>query len=118
MEAIVRKIDELAKRKSWINGEVNNIVSAFGVDRKAVGQGCLRLEDVYCVKRGRRYGPYGPYYYLYVHRPDKLQKTYVGKRADQLKVRKDAVGLLKDLEREYKRILKLERKLTKTLGLF
>lgn len=118
MEVIIRKIDELAKRKSWINGEVSNIVSAFGVDREAVGQGCLRLEDVYCVKHGRKYGPYGPYYYLYVHRTGNLQKTYVGKRADRLKVRKDAVGLLRDLEREYKCILKLERKLMKTLGLF
>ena len=118
MEVIIRKIDELAKRKSWINGEVSNIVSAFGVDREAGGHGCLRLEVVYCVKRGRKYGPYGPYYYLYVHRSGKLQKTYVGKRADQLKVRKDAVGLLKDREREYKRILELERRLTKTLGLF
>jgi hypothetical protein len=117
MEVLVRKIDELAKRKSWINGEVSNIVSAFGVSGEGIGQGCLRLEDVYCVKRGRKYGPYGPYYYLYVHQTGRLQKAYVGKRADQLKVRKDAIGLLRDLEREYKRILKLERKLMKTMGL-
>jgi hypothetical protein len=117
MEVLVRKIDELAKRKSWINAEVSSIVSAFGVGREDVGQGCLRLEDVYCVKQGRKYGPYGPYYYLYVHLSGKLQKTYVGKRADQLKVRKDAVELLRDLEREYKRILELERKLMKAVGL-
>ncbi len=117
MEVVLAKIAELAKRKGWVSSEVTDIVSAFGIDREAIGQGCLRLEDVYCVKQGRKYGPYGPYYYLYVHRTGKLQKTYVGKRADQLKVRKDAVGLLRNLEREYKRILKLERKLMKALGL-
>jgi len=43
----------------------------------------LRLELVYCTKNGRRYGPYGPYWYRYWwdRKEKKTRCAYVGKAA-------------------------------------
>jgi hypothetical protein len=117
MQDLMEKVEELSKRKKWLDDEISSIASAFGPDTPGYTGGCLRLEDVYCVKNSRKYGPYGPYYYLYFHRPDGMEKRYIGKRADRLKVRHEVLVRLKELEAERARILKLERKLKSILGL-
>jgi hypothetical protein len=104
----------LELRKKEVTEEMDRIIRVFnlnGSGSKAVG--CLRLEETYCTKWGRKYGPYGPYYYLYFHHTERLEKRYLGKSADKFRVRLDAIGKLKQLEAEYKRILKLERELLK-----
>jgi len=113
----MRRIQELASHKKRISEELSGmaIASDFGQGKGSVG--CLRLEDVYCVKEGKRYGPFGPYYYIYFHTAGKLEKRYVGKQADQLNVRLETLGRFRELEAEYRNILKLERRLTRALGL-
>jgi hypothetical protein len=114
---LLRRIQELALRKKQISEEMNRIGSVSGVGGGGMGVGCLRLEDVYCVKGGKRYGPFGPYYYIYLHRTGKLEKRYVGKRADRLNVRFESMSRFRELEGEYRDILKLERRLMRGLGL-
>ncbi|WXG45740.1 MAG: hypothetical protein WED05_03475 [Candidatus Atabeyarchaeum deiterrae] len=118
MMGLTERVELLFGRKKRIANEMAGLASAFGIDQgKLETGGCLRLEDVYCVKRGKRYGPYGPYYYLYFHRTEKMEKRYVGKRADRLKVRQEVNGKLRELEAEYKKILSVERRLAKALGM-
>ena len=117
MDEVVEKVQEILRRKQQVDEEMDSIFLAFGSMDSGYGGGCLRLEDVYCVKNGRRYGPYGPYYYLYFYKPDGLVKRYVGKRADQLKVGREVHGRLRSLEAERKKILGLERRLRHILGL-
>lgn len=108
----LNRIKESELRKKEIAEEMDYIVRAFslsGPRSRAIG--CLRLEETHCTKDGRKYGPYGPYYYLYLHRTEKLEKRYLGKRADKFRVRRDAIVKLKRLEADYKRILKLERQM-------
>jgi len=113
----MRRIQELASRKRRINEEMRDIATASGVGEDELSAGCLRLEDVYSIKEGKRYGPFGPYYYIYFRSTGKLQKRYVGKEADRLTVRLQALGRLRELEAEYKDILKLERRLMRALRL-
>jgi hypothetical protein len=117
LEALMRRIQDLSSRKKRISEEINTLTTASGADLGEASVGCLRLEDVYCVKEGKRYGPFGPYYYIYFHRTGKLEKRYVGKRADQLNVRLEALGRLRELEAEYRDILKLERRMMRALRL-
>jgi hypothetical protein len=117
LESLLKRIQELALRKKQISEEMNKIGSASGAGGGGMGVGCLRLEDVYCVKTGKRYGPFGPYYYVYFHKSDRLEKRYVGKSADRLNVRLETSGRLRELEGEYREILKLERKLMRALRL-
>ena len=117
VDDIVKSVQELSKRKRWVDEEISSIFVAFRSDDSGYKGGCLRLEDVYCVKSGRRYGPYGPYYYLYLCRSDGMVKRYIGKRADRLMVRREVLARLRALEAERKRILGLERKLRGVLGL-
>jgi hypothetical protein len=112
----MRRIQELAARKNKIADEMSTITARSG-DGREPKVGCLRLEDVYCVKQGKRYGPFGPYYYMYFHRTGKLEKHYVGKRADELNVRLEATGRFKELEGEYRDILRMERRLMRALKL-
>ena len=113
----MRRIQELSSRKKRIGEEISTLASASGIGQGEVSVGCLRLEDVYCVKEGKKYGPFGPYYYIYFHRTGKLEKRYVGKRADQLNVRLEALGRFRELEAEYRGILRLERRLMRALRL-
>lgn len=113
----MRRIQELSSRKKRISEEINTVATASDVSQGEGSVGCLRLEDVYCVKDGKRYGPFGPYYYIYFHRTGKLEKRYVGKRADQLNVRLEALSRLRELEAEYRDILRLERRLMRALRL-
>jgi hypothetical protein len=114
---LLKRIQEVALRKKQISEEMNKIGWVSGVGGGGTGVGCLRLEDVYCVKEGKRYGPFGPYYYIYLHKTGKLEKRYVGKSASQLNVRLEAFGRLGELEVEYREILKTERRLMKALRL-
>jgi len=113
----MRRIQELALRKKRISEEMSGIVAVSSVGEGELSAGCLRLEDVYSVKEGKRYGPFGPYYYVYFHKTGKLQKRYIGKQADQLNLRLEALGRLRELEAEYRDILKLERRLMRALRL-
>jgi hypothetical protein len=117
LDDIVEKVQELSRRKTSVDQEMSGIFVAFAPDKSNYGSGCLRLEDVYCIKNGRRYGPYGPYYYLYFYKPDGMVKRYIGKRADRLTVRREALARLRALEAERKKILGLERKLRGILGM-
>lgn len=115
LEELSRKLAELAKQKKDIENEMNRIIFTSPGGGVTPGGGCLRLEDVYSTRAGRKYGPYGPYYYIYYHHTSKMEKRYVGKRADHLTSRTEAGTKLDQLEKEYKRILRLERKLTKLI---
>jgi len=42
-------------------------------------KGCYRLEKIYTSKKGKLYGPYGPYWYLYYYKDGKLYSKYIGK---------------------------------------
>lgn len=100
----------LSERKRQIEDEMNRLSSAFRLNHgEAAPTGCLRLEQVYCVKRGKRYGPYGPYYYVYFHRTDRMEKRYLGKKADRFIFQREAADRFRQLEDEYKQILGLER---------
>ena len=112
----MRRIQELASRKKKIGEEMGVLTAGSGTGG-VPGIGCLRLEDVYCVKEGKRYGPFGPYYYIYFHRTGKLEKHYVGKSADELNVKLEAKGRFKELEEEYRDILRMERRLMRALKL-
>jgi len=100
----------LFERKKQIEEEMSRLASAFSFNKDGpIASGCLRLEEVYCVKHGKKYGPYGPYYYLYFHRKDGMEKLYLGRKADRFQLRREVMGRFGELEREYKQILGLER---------
>ncbi|WXG43095.1 MAG: hypothetical protein WED04_03390 [Promethearchaeati archaeon SRVP18_Atabeyarchaeia-1] len=100
----------LADRRKQIAEEMASLALTAGINEGGSrSAGCLRLEEVYCLKHGRKYGPYGPYYYLYFHRTSGMEKLYLGKSADQFVVRREALGRFAELEEEYKHILGLER---------
>jgi hypothetical protein len=100
----------LLERKKQIEDEMDRLTSAFHLaEGDSTSGGCLRLEEVYCVKDGRRYGPYGPYYYVYFHRTSGMEKRYLGKKADKFIFRKEVADRFRRLEEEYRRILSLER---------
>jgi hypothetical protein len=100
----------LSQRRKQIEDEMNRLSSAFRLNHaEGVPNGCLRLEEVYCVKRGKRYGPYGPYYYVYFHRTDRMEKRYLGRKADSFIFHREAEDRFRQLEDEYKQILGLER---------
>jgi hypothetical protein len=105
----------LSERRKQIEDEMGRLASAFGFNQtgSAVG-GCLRLEEVYCIKRGKKYGPYGPYYYVYFHRTDGMEKRYLGKKADRFMFHREAMSRFGELEKEYKQILALERAMART----
>jgi hypothetical protein len=110
----LNRIEQYELRKKEIAERMDEIVQAFGLTSpKAWAVGCLRLEEIYCTKGGTRYGPYGPYYYLYSHRAGKLEKKYLGKSAEKFEARRDAVTKLRQLEAEYRRILKSERQMVR-----
>jgi hypothetical protein len=101
-------------RRKQIEDEMNRLSSAFRFNQDKSGPGgCLRLEEVYCIKRGRKYGPYGPYYYVYFHRTERMEKRYLGKRADRFISRREVLDQFRRLEEEYKQILGLERAMSK-----
>jgi hypothetical protein len=104
----------LSERRKQIEDEMNSLSSAFRFNQGESGPGgCLRLEEVYCVKQGRRYGPYGPYYYVYFHRTERMEKRYLGKSADRFISRREVLDQFRHLEEEYKQILGLERAMSK-----
>ena len=104
----------LSERRKQIEDEMNNLSAAFRFNQgESKPGGCLRLEEVYCVKRGRRYGPYGPYYYVYFHKADGMEKRYLGKNADRFVLRREVADRFRRLEDEYKHILGLERAMLK-----
>jgi hypothetical protein len=115
LETIERQIQAYARRKAEIAKEMNAIRKAFQVE-PGDAAGCLTLEEVYSTKNGKKYGPFGPYYYIYHHRgARKLEKSYVGKRADALIGRREALVKLRELDAEYREILKIERRLNSAL---
>ena len=100
----------LSRRRKEIEDEMDRLQSSFGISHgNSSAAGCLRLEKVYCVKHGKRYGPYGPYYYLYFHRPEGMEKRYLGRMVDRFVTNKEGAARFRELEREYERILSLER---------
>lgn len=108
----------LAERRKQIEDEMDRLASAFGiVQSESTAGGCLRLEEVYCIKRGKKYGPYGPYYYVYFHRTDGMEKRYIGKKVDRFLFRKEAMSRFGELEREYRQILALERAMSRRVGI-
>ena len=107
----------LSERRKQIEDEMNHLSSAFRLDQSgSAASGCLRLEEVYCVKHGRRYGPYGPYYYVYFHRAYGMEKRYLGRKADRFIFQREAADRFRQLEEEYKQILGLERTMSKRAG--
>ena len=116
LEQLSARLGELAKQKKGIEDEMNKTILASPDGSAALAGGCLRLEDVYCTRGERKYGPYGPYYYLYLHHTSKMEKRYLGKQADRLVPKIEDRARLDELERQYKRILSLERRLTKLLS--
>ena len=74
------KVGEALER--WVSGQGEGLA----------GRVTFQLEEVYTTKRGKRYGPYGPYWYVYWHTPlGHLRRSNVTRQRSRYVGKPDAV---------------------------
>ena len=100
-----RDIMQLEQRKQEIQDDMQKLVDEVRLRTFW----SLELQDIYCTKKGVRYGPYGPYYYLFRWEKGRLVSVYIGKDASDLKLKISAMHRLRQLEKDYRELNTFER---------